>query len=276
MPSPNDERYVAEPADDEGTCSYCGAKLSQFFYFCLACGTPYRAVDSVLSPLRPRILTGEELVEIKAPHVAGVFWTYFATMIGTAVLAHLAFNEDRPDLQLFVAELITAVVTLVLGIRHRRALGAQLRMFGFNCRTAYGGLVLLAPLLLLNLGYHSLFRTLGAEYADSMQELRSAGASTAALVVVFCVFPAIVEELAFRGLVQHWLHAALRPLYAITVASALFAAMHLTILSWPYLFLVGVLLGWTRYRTGSLYPSMLIHFLHNLCVIELFPYFGLE
>lgn len=276
MPRPNDEGYVAEPAHDAGACSYCGAALSQFFYFCLACGTPYRNVDAVLSPLRPRLLTGEELVAIKAPHVAGVFWTYFGTMIGTSIFTHLAFNDDRPDLQLFIAELITAIVTLVLGIRYRRALAAQLRVFGFNRWAAYGGLLMLAPLLLLNLGYHTWFRSLGAESSDSMQELRSAGVSPAALVVVFCVFPAIIEELAFRGLVQHWLHAALSPVHAIVVASALFSLMHFSVLSFFYLFLVGVLLGWTRYRTGSLYPAMLIHFLHNLCVIELFPYFGLE
>jgi membrane protease YdiL (CAAX protease family) len=45
--------------------------------------------------------------------------------------------------------------------------------------------------------------------------------------------------------------------------------MHFSIISFPYLFCVGMLLGWTKLKTGSLYPSMLIHFLHNLAVIEL-------
>ena len=52
--------------------------------------------------------------------------------------------------------------------------------------------------------------------------------------------------------------------------SFLFAAMHFSIASLPYLFLVGMLLGWVKWKTGSLYPSMLIHFLHNLIVIEFF------
>jgi membrane protease YdiL (CAAX protease family) len=46
--------------------------------------------------------------------------------------------------------------------------------------------------------------------------------------------------------------------------------MHFSIVSFPYLFALGVLLGWTKWKTGSLYPSMLIHFLHNLVVIEYF------
>jgi membrane protease YdiL (CAAX protease family) len=55
----------------------------------------------------------------------------------------------------------------------------------------------------------------------------------------------------------------------VIVASALFAGMHFSVISFPYLFLVGMLLGWTKWKTQSLYPSMLIHFLHNLIVIEL-------
>ena len=85
------------------------------------------------------------------------------------------------------------------------------------------------------------------------------------------VFPAVTEEIAFRGLVQHWLHVAVAPWTAIALASALFAAMHFSIVSAPYLFLVGGVLGWARWRTGSLYPSMVAHFVHNLAVLAYFP-----
>ena len=36
--------------------------------------------------------------------------------------------------------------------------------------------------------------------------------------------------------------------------------------------LVGLLLGWVKWKTGSLYPSMLIHFLHNYIVLEYFEF----
>ena len=37
--------------------------------------------------------------------------------------------------------------------------------------------------------------------------------------------------------------------------------------SFPYLFAAGWLLGWMKWKTGSLFPSMVVHFLHNFAVI---------
>ena len=102
------------------------------------------------------------------------------------------------------------------------------------------------------------------------EALAESGLSQASLIILFCICPAIVEEIAFRGLVQHWLQAALTPLKAMVLASALFVALHFSIISLPYLFGLAMLLGWTKYKTGSLYPAMLIHFLHNYVVLEFF------
>jgi membrane protease YdiL (CAAX protease family) len=90
------------------------------------------------------------------------------------------------------------------------------------------------------------------------------------LIFSVCVFPAVTEEIAFRGLVQHWLHVAVQPRQAIVYAAALFTALHFSILSAPTLFLAGCLLGWLRWRTGSLWPPIVVHFLHNLAVVTFF------
>jgi membrane protease YdiL (CAAX protease family) len=47
-------------------------------------------------------------------------------------------------------------------------------------------------------------------------------------------------------------------------------ALHFSVMSAPYLFAVGMLLGWAKQKTGSLYPSIVIHFLHNFLVIAYF------
>jgi membrane protease YdiL (CAAX protease family) len=79
----------------------------------------------------------------------------------------------------------------------------------------------------------------------------------------------LYHVLFMRSILPHNSHSFFDHLRAF--ASFLFAAMHFSIVSFPYLFLVGALLGWTKWKTGSLYPSMLIHFLHNFIVIETFP-----
>ena len=60
---------------------------------------------------------------------------------------------------------------------------------------------------------------------------------------------------------------ALPPRRAIFLSSVLFAAAHFSILSFPYLFLFGVLCGWLLHRTGSVYPGIIIHAAHNFVVI---------
>jgi membrane protease YdiL (CAAX protease family) len=120
----------------------------------------------------------------------------------------------------------------------------------------------------VNWGYHTLLQELLGADGSYFDELREAGLSTGAMIFSFCVIPAVTEEIAFRGLVQHWLQAAIKPMGALILASALFAGMHFNVISFFYLFAVGMLLGWTRLKSGSLYPAMLIHFLHNLIVIE--------
>jgi len=259
------------PSQDVQSCPYCGAPLSEFYYFCLACATPYKNVDTVVTPARPRQLTDEELIAKKAPQVATLFWTYFAVIFGVGILSYVLFREDRPDLQLLLNELGIMATTFVFGWIHRRSLAVQFKTFGFNKPAAYVGLVALIPLLLINFGYHELLkRLLEIDSEDFLGRLRAASISEWVLVATFCVTPGIFEEIAFRGLIQHWLQTAVKSWKAVVLASFLFAIMHFSVLSFPYLFLVGGLLGWVKLRTGSLFPSMLIHFLHNLVVIEWF------
>jgi uncharacterized protein len=273
QPRPQDQEVVAAPPPGEATvCHYCGAPLSQFFYFCLACGTPFKAINSVVAPLRPRVLTDGELVERKAPHVHALFWSYFGVLIGVTFFSIFFFRENREDLHLLIGDAALLVLTCVWGWIYRVALKAQFGVFGFNRSAAYIGLAILVPLLAINFGYHTWLESLLNRDGDEgmLDDLRKTGIGEAILIVSFCVMPAVVEEIAFRGLIQHWLQVAIRPRNAIIYASFLFTVMHLSILSFPYLFAVGVLLGWTKWKTRSLYPSMLIHFLHNFVVIEYF------
>lgn len=79
--------------------------------------------------------------------------------------------------------------------------------------------------------------------------------------------PAVVEELAFRGVIQGALGRVLRMGEAVAVAALMFMILHLMPLSFPHLFLIGLAAGWLRARSGSLYPPMLLHFLHNGLVV---------
>ena len=263
----------SEPTVAPERCAYCGAPLARDFYFCLSCATPYQDVENVLPIVRPERPTEEELVRAKAPHVKTLFWTYFSVVVGVSFLIYGLAGDRRPDIQILVQTAILFVTTCVFAAMHWPSLAVQFKRFGLSHPAALLALILLVPLLLVNYGYHGwIVRQLDLHDKLPTVQLRESGFSEVGLILFFCVFPAIVEEISFRGLVQHWLQIALKPWHAIVFASFLFTVLHFSIISFPYLFAVGMLLGWAKWKTGSLYPSMLIHFVHNLVVIELFPW----
>ncbi len=251
-------------------CAYCGMPVKARFYFCTNCAAPYQSPDAVVPGVAPLQLTEGELIVSNAPHVLPVFWTYFIVVISAAVIGSAAFSKDRPDLRLFFESIAITLTTGFFVAFHWRALVPQFKRIGFNSKHAWLALALLFPALGLNFAWHKMITYLVPEAHDSMKSLRDLHLSKITLTTLFCIFPAITEEIAFRGLVQHWLVSAIAPMRALLIASALFMALHFSVLSAPYLLLVGMLLGWAKLKTGSLYPSMLIHFLHNFIVISFF------
>lgn len=266
QPSGDVQAYV-EPE----FCEYCGAPLNPMLYFCPSCATPFKAVERVIPPHRPRRLAGEELVMMKAPQVWTVFWVYavellFLALIGSA----LYYGGVESTWALWaLSSAVLFITTCILGGIYWRSLRVQLANPGFLHWSAWAGVALLAPMLLINVGYHAFLESIWfGEDLESFGEMLTEEGRFGLALVLICVMPAITEEVAFRGLIQHWLQVAIKPWYAIGLASALFAAAHFSVASFPTLFLVGALLGWVRYRSGSLYPCMLIHFLHNFAVIS--------
>lgn len=264
------QRSLAERGD-QLHCHYCGSPLSSMFYFCTSCGTPYKDIETMLVPSSPPILTESDRIQLKAPAVWPLFWTYVAVLLGVAILTSLLFTEDRPELSMLFGDAVIFVTTCIFAAMYWRSLNVQFKTFGFNRPEALMGFGLLIVALAINFGYFEFLRNLlGGEAGDPMSKLRESGVGEMTLVICYCVLPGITEEIAFRGLLQHWLATAIAPMRALILASFLFAILHFNLLGLPYLFAVGMLLGWVKWKTGSLYPGMLLHFLHNLVVIEFF------
>ncbi len=257
-------------------CAYCGAPLNPLFYFCLRCATPYKHVEAVTPPHRPRKLTGEELVAIKAPRVAPLIWTYVAVLVVVTIFGFLVVPDDEPQFLVYFSNVAMLITTSIFAGLYWQSLKVQLARVGFGCREAWAAVLVGLPILLgLNFFWHELLlhwlagSGVEAFELEMIEDLRrNMGPVTA--VLAFCLIPAVTEEIAFRGLLQHWLGVAIKPIHALLIASALFAGIHFTIYSFPILFGLGLLMGWAKMKSRSLYPAMLIHFLHNLVVIELF------
>ena len=81
------------------------------------------------------------------------------------------------------------------------------------------------------------------------------------LVVAF-VAPC-VEELTYRGLGFAAVEGAYGPAAAIVVTAIAFGLAHGLVVALPVLTLFGAILAWLRFKTESIYPTMILHGIFN-------------
>jgi len=83
-------------------------------------------------------------------------------------------------------------------------------------------------------------------------------------LLVFALLPAIGEELLFRGLIMRFSYNSNKNIHAAVLISALiFALAHPDAYNFIPILIAGILLGYIYYLTGSLWMSMLAHFMNN-------------
>lgn len=90
-------------------------------------------------------------------------------------------------------------------------------------------------------------------------------------LLIIALIPALGEELTFRGVLQQSLTRGIKnPHVAIILAAGIFSFIHFQFYGFlPRMFL-GILLGYMFYITGSLWTSILMHFLNNGTAVVLY------
>ena len=95
---------------------------------------------------------------------------------------------------------------------------------------------------------------------QAMGELNDS--SLFSLLFVIAVQPAVFEELLFRGAALHG-YRSLGAKKALLMSALMFAMLHMNLQQALYAFLLGVIFAFMVQRTGSIFASMLPHFLIN-------------
>ena len=74
----------------------------------------------------------------------------------------------------------------------------------------------------------------------------------------------LAEELVFRGaILRALLQWCKRPWIAIAISAVFFAVAHMNPAQLPHAFLIGLLIGWMYYRTDSIVPGVVYHWINN-------------
>ena len=102
----------------------------------------------------------------------------------------------------------------------------------------------------------------GLVQPESSQMMEATPISLLLNLLTIAVLPAILEEMAFRGLVLQSLRKMGDPA-AIVLSALLFGAMHENLWQIPFATVVGLVLGWVVVKTENIWLAIIIHFANN-------------
>ena len=111
-----------------------------------------------------------------------------------------------------------------------------------------------------------LYEQLGIEMDENTQQIFTSLMKEPWGYVAIGILAPLAEEVVFRGAIlrtllgimskkNHWV--------AIMISAAIFGVVHANLAQFINALLMGLLLGWMYYRTGSLVPGILLHWVNN-------------
>ena len=194
----------------------------------------------------------------------------------------------RDNLVMSIGAIVTMAVMIFLAHVH---FARQLKGFGLNIRTivkdffmAIVNLLATWPLMMAAITITIFVAELiwGAEYRmQQHQQLEMITEYTQLPLRIMIVFVAVIiapllEEMLFRGFIQ----TTIRSFFniknsawpAIAASSVFFAIMHENPGHWPALFVLGVCLGYSYEKSGSLFRPIFIHLFFNASSVAIALY----
>ena len=213
------------------------------------------------------------------------FWLYLTAwaMVGFWLGGGEALTPDQAIRLHLPVWLVTSLPLLLVAARRRSwaaFLGLRRGAGGLGATLGKGLLMLAGGMLLwipLGQGWFFLLGRSGVDIAPQEHYRYLAGQIAAGrpdlllLALVILVHP-FFEELIFRGLIQGFARRFLARPGAIAVAALLFGLLHFP---WPFvfpLFLLGLLFGYIRERSGSIWGAWSAHALFNGGMMALSPW----
>ena len=156
--------------------------------------------------------------------------------------------------------MILSGIAMIWHLIHFKYVKFNLKSFGEASGKTIG---LSIPLIVAGM----LFINLCSEFLglpDLMQDTFLGMSRNVFGITSITIMAPLVEELLFRGAIQgYMLRKGMKPLNAILIASAIFGIVHMNPIQIPFAFAIGLIFGWLYYRTGSVVPGIIGHFINN-------------
>jgi len=182
-----------------------------------------------------------------------------AAFVVPQIVISINASEEQMTLLMPVSDVIAGVLVLLIGAGAAHYTFSALR--APNSKRIWVEAVVAAAMFLgLAYGWGRLVASVyDIDPTAEMRSLRDVLGGPLGFAVI-AIFPAVFEELAFRGLLQGRMSALYGRTGGILLTATAFGLAHGVA---PLPIAAGFYLCWMRARCGSLYPAMLVHLLYN-------------
>ena len=170
------------------------------------------------------------------------------------------FNGTETTTNTVGITMVLSGIAMIWHLIHFKYVKFNLKSFGEVSGKTIG---LSIPLIVAGM----IFINLCSEFLglpDMMQDTFLAMSSNIFGILSITIIAPLVEELLFRGAIQGYLlKTGMKPMLAILISSFIFGVIHLNPAQVPFAFAIGLIFGWLYYRTASLIPGIIGHFINN-------------
>lgn len=204
------------------------------------------------------------LIQVIVQGIASVVEAYLAEGDLKSAFANGLANADNIGITaLIISNVVSSLLTIIIFLKAEWTLWARdylaTRPWGVVFWVIILSFGLIIPTMWLQEELH-------LEMPKEMEELFTSVCSTPYGYFTLAVLAPWAEEVVFRGAIlrklleifshqMHWV--------AIVISAIIFGAVHMNMAQGVNAFVLGLLLGWMFYRTGSIFPGIVLHWANN-------------
>lgn len=200
-------------------------------------------------------------------HVKKISFFFFALLAYIAVLNFAKLGGDYK--RTLIIDIIFALIILMFYFYEPKQIN---KLFNFKKpkKSLIIKILILAPLFAIiisfvtNLLNQNVFNNSHSTY---YQNFINSPAPFLFSILSIGLFPAIFEEIAFRGIIYNELSKITSIKSSIIISSILFTILHLSLISIFWIFPSGLVFGYLRAKYRTLWYGIIGHFLYNSTIV---------
>lgn len=215
--------------------------------------------------------------------LAPVLVSLLIFLVGSAIISAVGLDLESSLNSLWfniISSFLTSLTFLGVYLIYNKVCKIDNRAVDFNFKIGYKDYLIAVAMGIISLfGFQQLISLIDMGWVAlgvvPQQLVISSFGMFALYTFTSAITPAIVEEIVFRGMILNGLRTKFNDISAIFLSALMFALMHGNLQQLVYPFVLGLILGWLKLRTGSIIPCMIVHFTSNFLTI-LLTYLGLN